>query len=294
MERINFRQQRDFGEIMGVTFSFIRQNFVKLLKPIAIIAGLPLLVGGILMGSGYASLIRFSDFMDPGSSTGIESLPQILFGYLFITIGSLAFYLTVNTYIKLYTDGVEDISTGAIFNEVKKQFWTYLGAGFISGIMIMLGLALCIIPGIYLIIILAPLFIIITIENVSIFEAISRAFKLIKNEWWATFGLYFVVYMIQSFIAMIFAIPMYIIQFAMIFSPIIQDPSGFEDDPDSILNNADQSMQLLAIYMPIYFFGVMLTTMLIVVAVAFKYMSLVESKEGVGEIDKISQIGSEE
>ncbi|MCH8905245.1 MAG: hypothetical protein IIA45_15200, partial [Bacteroidetes bacterium] len=120
---------------------------------------------------------------------------------------------------------------------------------------------------------------------------ISRVFYIIKNAWWATFGLYIVIYLIEVFIAMVFYIPTYVIQWLTLIIPFRRGAETYNETGQAI-EGITTAWQWTAIYMPLYFFGVLLATSLIVVAVALKYFSLVEQKEGGGELEKISQIGT--
>ena len=56
-ERVNFRQVREFAEIINVTFSFIRQNFKPLGKVIIYIVGPFILVSSLVGGFMQESML---------------------------------------------------------------------------------------------------------------------------------------------------------------------------------------------------------------------------------------------
>ncbi|MEP5240612.1 MAG: hypothetical protein ABJQ38_16830, partial [Flavobacteriaceae bacterium] len=49
MNRINFKQERDLGATLQDASTFIKQNFVKIMKPTLIVAIIPMLIGTFFM-----------------------------------------------------------------------------------------------------------------------------------------------------------------------------------------------------------------------------------------------------
>ena len=67
---INYHQARDFSKKMSVTFEFIRQNFKSLGRSILVIAGPPVLLASLLLGS------FFKDIMAASVSAGRSHNPE--------------------------------------------------------------------------------------------------------------------------------------------------------------------------------------------------------------------------
>src|SRR4029078_1598834 len=62
-----------------------------------------------------------------------------------------------------------------------------------------LGFVLCIIPGIYLWVVFVPFSVILIIEDETLGGAYDRCFRLIKNNFWISLGIYFLTYLIAAF-----------------------------------------------------------------------------------------------
>ena len=109
------------------------------------------------------------------------------------------------------------------------------------------------------------------------FDAMSRCFYLIKNKWWFTFGLLFVLGLIQGFMGFLFQIPQYIAMFFVAFNSF--DGSGINSTTEIILMVTTIISSLNLLFYSISFVGI-----------AFHYFSLVEQKEAKGLLNKIESI----
>src|SRR5690606_19153177 len=90
----------------------------------------------------------------------------------------------------------------------------------------------------YVVVSMSLLFVIQAFERKNFFEAASRCFFLIKDKWWSTFGLLFILSLVQSTISSIFLIPWYINFFVTMMHSIeggpMEDPSFFQELINSI------------------------------------------------------------
>src|SRR5690349_21534480 len=57
---IELQRQRDFSRKVNATFEFIKQNFGPLCKSILVIAGPPVLIGSLLLGSFMGQMFGMS------------------------------------------------------------------------------------------------------------------------------------------------------------------------------------------------------------------------------------------
>ena len=120
MQRINFRRERDLGKTLDASATFIKQNFIKILKPTFIVVVVPLLLGSIIMSMGVKEL-----YGDPNSFTQ----PDLLFSYMgnmFVSYGitMIAYilaYIMIIGYIKLYAEGVENITLSDLIPILKSK-----------------------------------------------------------------------------------------------------------------------------------------------------------------------------
>ncbi|MEQ9167382.1 MAG: hypothetical protein RLO12_14090, partial [Fulvivirga sp.] len=71
---IEFHKARDFSKKINDTFEFLKQNFAPLIKSVLFIAGPPVLMGSLMMGSFIGDFLNLSQdsYTNPGSSEMAE------------------------------------------------------------------------------------------------------------------------------------------------------------------------------------------------------------------------------
>ncbi|MBK9099954.1 MAG: hypothetical protein IPM14_18030 [bacterium] len=163
-----------------------------------------------------------------------------------------------------------------VWKRVKKIFFPVFLTGIGYSFFVGLGFVFLIVPGIYLSITLSIIFIVRLEEEIGFFDAVSRCIKLIKDNWWFTFGFILVIGIIQGFLTYALYIPTYIMMFVTAFSGVDSESSG--------LNRI-----LYIITSIISSLGVILYS-ISTVAIAFHYYNLVERKEAPGLLEQIDQI----
>ena len=193
--KIEFRKVRDFGGLLNVTFDYIKKNFKVLFKSNLLISAPFILLAGVFLGIYQSSMFNFtSDNVLP--QIGIPFLLSLVFLFLSYFVITVVTYSHLLVYIQSET-GTIDID--AIWQTVKKNFFMILFTGIGYAVVVGFGFILLIIPGIYLSITLSLIFIVRLEENLGFFESVGRCIRLIKNNWWFTFGLIIVVGFIQGF-----------------------------------------------------------------------------------------------
>lgn len=171
--------------------------------------------------------------------------------------------------------------------EVLNASWRYvlplLILAIVAMIIIVLGMLAFVLPGFYLMVVLALAFPVVLIEDKGIFESIGRAFKLINGKWWSTFGLLFISSILMYAISLIFIIPFYVFYFLQIFSLTEQTGVGVETSAWWFQGGMTLSVMLM-------FLGSFLTYSIPIIALCFQYFNLVERKESVGLMSEIQQL----
>lgn len=309
---INLHQTRDFSRKMNATFEFVRQNFKPLGKAILMIAGPPVLLASVLLGSFFQDIMTASLNAGRGGGDSLELFmsvsfwSQILLMFVFVIVSTVATIATINNFIKLYDERqTNQIPVADIWQRVRETFWMYLGTAiqltvllvvFYVGLIIFIGLladggAVAVIGVILMILIMfyvfigtSLVFIIRTYEGAGFFDALSRSFRLIYGKWWSTFGLLFVLYLLVLIISYIFMIPGYIIMFVVAFHDASANQTMAE-------NPASTVGMITAVMMTLYYMVQMLMYALPNVGIAFQYFNLVERKEARGLMDQINTIG---
>lgn len=310
---IEFHQARDFSKKINATFEFLKQNFKSFFKSLLYLAGPPMLLGSILAGNLYSGYFNFvgtmSQNQDPDIITDYIGSPvlwaEIGLAVLLMFVAGVMIVSVVYNYMLEYdASKTNRIDVNTIWDRVRKTFPTYLGTIFLYWFLLVVAyfLVVLVIVGavalspflaffaavaviiglIYVVITMSLLFVIQAFERKNFFEAASRCFYLIKDKWWSTFGLLFILSMVQSTISSIFLIPWYINFFVTMMHSIeggpMEDPSFFQE----LINN---------IFMTLYFLVSFLLYSLPLVALAFQYFNLVELKEAKGLLSRIDTLG---
>ena len=270
--KIEFRKVRDFGALLNVTFDYVRKNFKLLFKSNLFITAPFILITGVFMGIYQSSMFTFADNQDL-SAIGLPFLLAMFFmvlSYLIITV-------VTYSHLMIYNESeTGEFELDDIWQMVKKNFLLILLTGIGYSILVVLGFIFLIIPGIYLSISLSLIFIVRLEEKLGFFDAVSRCIKLIKNNWWFTFGLILVIGIIQGFLVYALYIPNYIMMFVTAFSGIDSETSGLN--------------RILYIFTSIISSLGVLIYSISTIAIAFHYYNLVERKEAPGLLEQIDQI----
>jgi hypothetical protein len=270
--KIEFRKVRDFGGILNVTFEYIRKNFKLLFKSNLLIAGPAILLAGVFMGMYQSSMFNFAYDKDI-QSVGIPFLLSVFFSIvsyiiiIIVTYSHLVIYKTSET-------GQFDVED--VWQIFKKNFFMIFFTGIGYAVIVTFGFLLLVVPGIYLSIALSLIYIVRLEERVGFFDAVSRCTDLIKGNWWFTFGLIFVVGLIQGFLMYALYIPNYIVMFFVAFSGMNSESAGIHNTL-YILSSIISSLGAL-----LYTVGT--------IAIAFQYYNLVERKEAPGLFAQIDEI----
>lgn len=270
--KIEFSKVRDFGGLLNVTFDYIRKNFKTLFKSSLLISAPAILLAGVFMGIYQSSMFSFAYEGD---------LQQISIPFLLAMCFMILSYLiiTVVTYSHLFVykqseNGVLELDD--VWRMVKKNFFPILFTGIGYTFIVGFGFLFLIIPGIYLSISLSLIFIVRLEERLGFFDAVSRCIKLIKDNWWFTFGLIIVVGFIQGFLMYALYIPNYIVMFFVAFTGG-EPESGGLNRVLYIISSIIASLGTL---------GYVIST----TAIAFHYYNLVERKEAPGLLRQIDEI----
>ncbi len=284
-EIIQFKKQRELGEILSDTFKFIRLEWKLLFTMILKIAGpalLIMLVAYIFYGNNIMGGFGMLEFFGAGSFF----TPEIIISILVLAISGVVYYSllygTVLAYIRSYIKNNGVVDQIEVKNLVFQKFWSLMGLTFLVGIITFVGFLFCLIPGIYLGVVLGASFAILIFEDRDAMDTVSYSFSLIKNEWFATFATIFVVGLLYYFIMIIFQVPQYIYFFIKTFT-------GAEEI------SADPSQMFDGIYVTLTAISMVFQYLLysiIVIASAFVYYNLNEKKNFTGTLEQIDSLGN--
>lgn len=278
---------RDFGQVISDTFNFLKENFKPLAKcfftfcGFFIVATIALsiviqLQTGTQMQNAFSPVRARQVF-----ETFSDRLGTVFVMYAFIILFSLlnytAMHVTVFSYMSLYKEkGNVPPTTEEVWGYFKYYFFRAFGTIFLLSLLLGIAFVLCLIPGIYLSPALGLVVPVMIFENGSLSYSFSKAFQLLRNNWWTTFGAIFVMIIIVYFISAIVMIPVTVIT---ISTTLIQKGG---------LNG----IQTLSIVSSVLSGLAQITQILPLITAALCYFSLSEQMEGTGLMGRINQLGN--
>jgi len=289
-EYIEFKKQRELGEILSDTFAFLRTQFkpffgtyLKIVGPYLLVMMITLGLYMYFVGNSFNNIIY-----NTSANEAASFATMFVIGILYIVAFVLVYVMSQSTvlhYIKSYANGKGKIDEQEIKSEVYKRFGSFLGLGFLAGISIFAGLMFCFIPGIYLYVPLALSFSILVFDNKGATDAYGYSFTLVKDEWWITFATLFVVGIIVAVASYAFAIPTVIYQYAKM----------------GILSGEMDAESMMDVFKdPIYLLLNMIGTLaqfflnlIAVIAGVFIYFNLNEKKNFTGTYERIKSLGED-
>jgi hypothetical protein len=194
-KNIEFRLKRETGDIIQTTLSFLRSEYKQLGKLIAIYV-LPFMVLYAITqvflqiklteAAGALSELEPENLMaELGGLYG--NLLLIIFFNVFVQSLLVALvYSYIQVYLQRGRGNISDTEvTALLFPNSGKALIT----GFFASIMSLMGLTLCLLPGIIIANSLSLAIFIAIFENKGLGYSFLRSWALVKRQWWATFAL---------------------------------------------------------------------------------------------------------
>ncbi len=279
-QTIQFKKQRELGDIITDTFRFIRENYKLLLSYIFKTTGPFFLI--LLIAVGYYTYsVAGSPF--EGLTGGIGNFIisfMVLIGALLLFYSAL--YGTILHYIKIYitNDGV--VPEGQVKAGVQRDFFKLLLLSFISGILVIAGLILLIIPGIFILVPLSLAGAVLVFKNYSVSESISYCFTLVKDHWWITFITLFIIGILVYIIGLVFQVPLIIYTVIKTMTAVQE---GSMANPELFRDWVFISLQIFSSVIQY------LLSIITIISIAFIYFNLNEHKHLTGTYETIEKLG---
>lgn len=285
--KFNLEKTREFGELISDTFNFAKifrnelwQVFLKFVIPFLV----PVLLLSFYTQYSATSSLNF-DPSDPASienfftesfSSGLvlANIATIVLSIILFIVLELSILGAIKSYKETGSFSIESISV-----QIKSNFGNSLGLSFLVGLILVVSFIACFLPGIYFAIVFAIAFPVLVFKKVGVGEVINECFRLIKDNWWATFGVVLVFGIIISIIGLVFTIP----------TAMYMWLSGLVDADFSSFSSTDKI--ILASITTISTFLQYLLNVLAIILSALIYFNLNEQKYGKADLDEINQIG---
>lgn len=314
---IEYHKVRDFSSKVSTTFEFVRQNFKSLSKSILVIAGPPVFMASVLLGSFRSEFMNFSS-MTTAAALGNSPLApsfmsptfwlQIVLMMVFGVVALVMSFSTVYNYMILYNERkTNQIDVQDVWQRVRSSFWMYFGTIFLYyllaiGVMLILVIPMVVLGKIstvllgfgfigifcllfYLFIGSSLVLAVRAFEDKGFFDALGRSFMLVQGKLWSTFGVLLVLSILGGIISYVFLIPSIAINAVNTLHSV---ETGTIEEPSSGWKTAT------VILFALYYMVQMLLYALPNIGIAFQYYNLVERKEAKGLLGSIDDLGQEQ
>jgi uncharacterized membrane protein YhaH (DUF805 family) len=229
------QKNRDFSDVFGDMFLFLKQNWRRLFYMLLVFAGPFVLIDGIV--SAYTNSFIYNEAMNLGSYgqhlsfTDVEdTIARFLLWYLVMIIVKITAYAFLTTitygYISLYAVRGKNFELQDLRPFAMSYFFPVIGASIVMGIIVGIGIVFCIIPGIYLGICLSFLIPVMMFEKRGFGYAFNRTFQLAHKDFWITLLILLIVAVGVAIVGMIFSIPMAGSNMMMVFTKALHQETS--------------------------------------------------------------------
>ncbi len=281
--KVVLEQERDFTDVINVTFSFITQEYKLLLKVVLLYAGLPIIVSSVVAAYYSGNTITEIFSLIKGEITHQQpDLDLMALMYLTMAITMAMISGLTAAYIDEYKiKGHRGFQAGDVWNNFISKAGEFILLIISVFFLLIFGFGLCLVPGIYLIVPLSFCITVLYVEKTNFSQSFKRSFSIVKDNWWRTFGLIIVVGLIVSILSSLFSIPAMIIMAVQGFLVATGESSGEVNTLPVILTTVIGGIGQYIIIVISY------------VAIAIQYFNLKEKRDKTSLFKMVSEIANE-
>jgi hypothetical protein len=283
MAAIEFKKIRDFGQVINDTFTFMRQNFKPLIKVYFTFCGLFVVASMLTMLLQQYKMVNVVNTIGNGRNTGGLGFKYLYgFEYFLSILFSLASYASMTvaiiSYIAIYVQkGNQPPTIDEVWGYFKYYFLRVFGSSILLTLMLAVSVLFCVVPFFWLFPFVAMMFPIMVIENGSLSYAFNRSFKIIKDNFWITFGTLIIVWIIIYACMVMVVLPTSLLNMVGMFTHKTAHMSLTLTMITTILQSLCQVFTIIP-----------------AITISLAYFSLVEQKESTGLMERISNFGNTE
>jgi MFS family permease len=279
-QKMELRKLRDFSQNLNDTFQFIKQELKPLLGSFMAICGVFIILSGIVGGIYQQDSVK--DILKAFTGVKIKErgISDVFSGMYFLLLfvqffSYILMAVVLAVYFKLYeTKGKVSPTIEEVWNKTMQYIMPLFFFSIVYIILTVISVFFCIVPFFYFAVVFAPFTIIYVMEDCSFGVGFNRCFALIKENYWMSFAIYFVAYIIYAF-------------GAGIIGAIVSIVAGLA----SYLTTKDVSATvaivsgILQIFTHVFY-------IIFFVSVALNYFNLSEQLDGSGLLKRIDNIGA--
>ncbi len=317
MKRIfTIKKQRSLDAIIEDSFKFFKSHIKEIIKIIweqnkIIITGLVILY--FLYFYFYFGMFNRLLNFNGSSPVEVDSelFQSVYFGLIAIGLFILALiffprlFAAVTGYLRFYNEENGAVDINNVKRLVKSKFWGLVGMTFLliflfvilisllfllafavgqssDGFAILLFLIIFVPLVFYASIYFTLVYYVYIFEDIDVFEAISKTRNYLKNRFWFSFGVMFVMSLIVGLVGMVFDAPVSIYFFIKTILMV---------ENQEVAKFAGQGDIIVSLFSVISYAGQLILRILMIIAVSFLYFSIREYHTGESLYDKIDKIG---
>ncbi len=307
---IEFRKKRTFSETMNAIIEFTKREFLGMLKAQVYISGPVMLVAAILFALLFDTFFTLGFTGSPDFFTVEAGLYFV--GLMFFSLLATVFVTAVSLdYLYIYVnDRPDKITPDMVWKRSKKTVWGILFHAFILSVLLIIAYFVVVGGFTALVALVSPVFFILFFipfgvifyfvgvfsiyfpiyvfeqRGLDIGTIIGRCFKLVKNHWWKTFGVFMITSIVVGVVSSIFFIPPYVTMLVQVFDA---QQTGAEE---AVLQEITRSWWVVGFFI-LYVVARYLLSFLIFIGTGIQYHNLVEQKEAAGLMNTIASIDTE-
>lgn len=196
------------GEIIDVAIKVYRARFSVLVKSVAVVLA-PVFILSALIRISFPSSGDFLQKTQPGASPEVDFdklWPFIAGTLIIVVLAYLASQIATGACFKAISGAYldEEASWQESLRFARSKLGSLLWLSFLTGLFIVAGLLLCIVPGIYLWIawtVAAP---VLLLEDVRGRTALKRSRQLVKGHFWPTFAVVLLMAILTGIVQAVF------------------------------------------------------------------------------------------
>lgn len=209
-KEIQLRKKREVGDIITDSFAFLKQE-IKPISKLFVVYVLPFVViYSVIQVYVQMNIMGKVDLQDP--EMVLANLKPIYLNVFFSSLFALfvqsllagTYYTYIDFYVKKGKGNFE-------FHEISQQLFgnslIALGANLMLFFIVIFGIIMCVIPGIYMANTLSIVLMIVIFERKGIGHALTRSWNLVHTQWWNTFLINLVGIVIIYVVSLFFSIP---------------------------------------------------------------------------------------
>jgi hypothetical protein len=273
-DAFRFNEKRDFGQVINATFTFLRSHYKEIYKDLLIWAAPVYLMAAVLSASLQVNMLTqpktniLQQYMSPSF---LITIALTAIGH---TIGLVVVANKIMNYHEAQRSGITYTTGEALKMNGGRIFLCYI----LYVILVAAGFLCLVIPGMYLAISLslAPIALIFN-RGMRVDRAMSESGRLVKNYWWRTFGVAFIMIIIIYMVTIVFTIPN-LISMAVI---TLHTVKGEQQQGNFLLHTIFTCIAQLGQVVALPFY---------IISMAVQYFSLKEIKDEVTLKEKIEAI----